>query len=70
MTRKKNFSRSESNGCWLNFKHMLHHISLGVSCLERSAAFYDAEHDAVLMPLGYTRVWSDFEGAAYTHAVG
>ncbi|NDA93988.1 MAG: VOC family protein [Betaproteobacteria bacterium] len=45
---------------------MLHHISLGVSCLERSAAFYDA----VLKPLGYTRVWSDFEGAADTHAVG
>ncbi|NCW99876.1 MAG: VOC family protein, partial [Betaproteobacteria bacterium] len=31
---------------------MLHHISLGVTCLERSTTFYDA----VLKPLGYTRV--------------
>ncbi|NDB99792.1 MAG: VOC family protein, partial [Betaproteobacteria bacterium] len=45
---------------------MLHHISLGVNCLEQSAAFYDA----VLKPLGYTRVWSDVVGAPDTHAVG
>jgi catechol 2,3-dioxygenase-like lactoylglutathione lyase family enzyme len=32
---------------------MLHHISLGVADLERSAAFYDA----VLAALGYVRVW-------------
>lgn len=34
---------------------MLHHISFGVSNLERSAAFYDA----TLSALGYVRVWSD-----------
>ena len=33
---------------------MLHHISLAVSDLERSAAFYDA----TLGALGYRRVWS------------
>jgi len=46
--------------------HMLHHISLGLSALSAQRPFFDA----VLKPLGYTRVWSDFEGAAYTHAVG
>lgn len=45
---------------------MLHHISFGVTNLLRAAALYDA----ALAPLGYTRVWSDFEGAADTHAVG
>ena len=48
------------------YRAMLHHISLGVNCLERSAAFYDA----VLKPLGYIRVWSDVDGAPDTHAVG
>ena len=34
---------------------MLHHISFGVTNLERSAAFYDA----TLSALGYLRVWAD-----------
>lgn len=37
---------------------MLHHVSLGVTDIERAAAFYDA----VLAPLGYVRVWSDLDG--------
>lgn len=45
---------------------MLHHLSFGVTHLQRAAAFYDA----VLAPLGYVRVWSDFEGDELTHAVG
>jgi catechol 2,3-dioxygenase-like lactoylglutathione lyase family enzyme len=45
---------------------MLHHISLGVADLRRAAAFYDA----VLEPLGYQRVWTDFEGDPETQAVG
>ena len=45
---------------------MLHHISFGVTNLLQAAAFYDA----VLKPLGYRRVWSDFDGDAATHAVG
>lgn len=40
---------------------MLDHISLSVSDLARSIAFYDA----VLAPLGCTRVWSDSEAAGY-----
>lgn len=43
---------------------MLHHISLGVRDLRRSAAFYDA----ALAALGYTRVWEDF--SAVGGAVG
>lgn len=34
---------------------MLHHASLGVSYIERSAAFYDA----ALGALDYVRVWDD-----------
>lgn len=45
---------------------MLHHISFGVTNLQRSAVFYDA----VLAPLGYVRVWTDFDGDADTRAVG
>lgn len=37
---------------------MLHHLSFGVTDIHRSAIFYDA----VLAPLGYIRVWEDFEG--------
>ncbi|MDW5416341.1 VOC family protein [Iodobacter sp. CM08] len=37
---------------------MLHHISFGISNIQRSAFFYDA----VLATLGYTRVWEDLEG--------
>lgn len=40
---------------------MLHHISLGVADLQRSAAFYDA----ALGALGYVRVWSDEAAIGY-----
>jgi catechol 2,3-dioxygenase-like lactoylglutathione lyase family enzyme len=40
---------------------MLHHISLGVADLARSAAFYDA----ALAPLGYVRVWTDDTAIGY-----
>lgn len=45
---------------------MLHHLSLGVSDIRRSASFYDA----VLAPLGYDRVWEDFTGSMEGAAVG
>ena len=45
---------------------MLHHISLGVSDIECSAAFYDA----ALAPLGYVRVWEDIRPGAAGQAVG
>ena len=45
---------------------MLHHISFGVSDIERSAAFYDA----VLAPLGYARVWEDIRPGEADQAVG
>lgn len=45
---------------------MLHHISLGVSDINRTAAFYDA----VLAPLGYVRVWEDLSPGADDQAVG
>ncbi len=40
---------------------MLHHISLGVADLRRSAAFYDA----ALAALGYVRVWADDTAIGY-----
>ena len=40
---------------------MLHHISLGVTDLGRSAGFYDA----ALAPLGYVRVWTDDTAIGY-----
>jgi len=40
---------------------MLHHISLGVVDLQRSAAFYDA----ALSALGYVRVWADKAAVGY-----
>jgi catechol 2,3-dioxygenase-like lactoylglutathione lyase family enzyme len=40
---------------------MLHHISLGVTDLNRSAMFYDA----ALLPLGYVRVWTDATAIGY-----
>jgi catechol 2,3-dioxygenase-like lactoylglutathione lyase family enzyme len=40
---------------------MLHHISLGVADLARAGAFYDA----ILMPLGYVRVFEDDTGLGY-----
>ncbi|KAH8651208.1 lactoylglutathione lyase [Xylariales sp. PMI_506] len=45
---------------------MLHHISLGVADIGRSAAFYDA----VLSPLGYVRVWEDIRPGEANQAVG
>jgi len=40
---------------------MLHHISFGVTDLERSAAFYDA----ALAALGHVRVWADETAVGY-----
>ncbi len=45
---------------------MLHHLSLGVTDLPRSAAFYDA----VLSALGYVRVWSYKTAIGYGHPGG
>ena len=45
---------------------MLHHASLGVSDIERSAAFYDAAFAA----LGYVRVWEDIRPGQLGQAVG
>jgi catechol 2,3-dioxygenase-like lactoylglutathione lyase family enzyme len=45
---------------------MLHHISFGVTNLERSAAFYDA----TLSALGYVRVWADETAVGYGHPGG
>jgi catechol 2,3-dioxygenase-like lactoylglutathione lyase family enzyme len=45
---------------------MLHHISFGVSNIERSAAFYDA----ALAPLGYARVWEDIRPGQADQAIG
>lgn len=46
--------------------HMLHHVSLGVHDIERSASFYDA----ALSPLGYVRVWTDLRPGKEGQAVG
>jgi len=40
---------------------MLGHISFGISDLDRAIAFYDA----VLAPLGLTRVWTKKDAAGY-----
>jgi catechol 2,3-dioxygenase-like lactoylglutathione lyase family enzyme len=40
---------------------MLSHLSLGISDLERSRAFYDA----ALAPLGYVRLWQEPSGLGY-----
>ncbi|ASS55713.1 VOC family protein [Rhizobium leguminosarum] len=45
---------------------MLHHASLGVSDIERSAAFYDA----ALAALGYIRVWDDIRPGQTGQAIG
>lgn len=45
---------------------MLHHLSLAVRDIERATAFYDA----ILEPLGYTRVWSDIRPGEAGQAVG
>ncbi|MFM5968282.1 MAG: VOC family protein [Micrococcales bacterium] len=44
----------------------LHHISIGVSDLARSAVFYDA----VLATLGMRRVWSDIRPGEQHQAIG
>jgi catechol 2,3-dioxygenase-like lactoylglutathione lyase family enzyme len=43
---------------------MLHHLSIAVADLTRSATFYDA----ALAPLGYTRIWTQESGAGRTEA--
>lgn len=43
---------------------MLHHLSIAVGDLGRSAAFYDA----ALMPLGYVRVWTHEARDGYREA--
>lgn len=40
---------------------MLHHLSFGVTDLERAVEFYDA----VLSTLGYVRVWTDTTAVGY-----
>lgn len=45
---------------------MLHHVSLGVSDIGKSARFYDA----VLATLGYVRVWEDLRPGERGQAVG
>ena len=40
---------------------MLHHLSIAVSDLDRSSAFYDA----VLSALGYVRVWTQGDAIGY-----
>ncbi|MFL5018851.1 MAG: VOC family protein [Rhizobium sp.] len=45
---------------------MLHHASLGVSDIERSAAFYDA----ALGAFGYIRVWDDIRPGETGQAIG
>ena len=45
---------------------MIHHLSLGVTDIERAAAFYGA----ALAPLGYVRVWSDLRPGEPNQAAG
>jgi catechol 2,3-dioxygenase-like lactoylglutathione lyase family enzyme len=45
---------------------MLHHVSFGVTDIERAGAFYDA----VLAPLGYVRVWSEVAPGRASKAIG
>lgn len=45
---------------------MLHHLSIAVSDLDRASTFYDA----VLKPLGYTRVFDDDEAVGYGYEGG
>ena len=45
---------------------MLHHLSIAVTDLARSAAFYDA----VLAPLGYVRVFADDSCIGYGYPGG
>lgn len=45
---------------------MLHHVSFGVTDLERAGAFYDA----TLSALGYVRVWADETAIGYGNPGG
>lgn len=45
---------------------MLHHLSFAVTDLQRSGAFYDA----VLVPLGYARVWTHKTAIGYGSSHG
>jgi catechol 2,3-dioxygenase-like lactoylglutathione lyase family enzyme len=45
---------------------MLHHISIGITQIERAVAFYDT----ALRPIGYVRVWSDLRAGKEGQAVG
>lgn len=45
---------------------MLHHISFGVTDIEKAAAFYDA----AFAPLGYVRVWEDLTPDEPDKAIG
>ncbi|MCY7308696.1 MAG: VOC family protein [Rhodoferax sp.] len=45
---------------------MLHHLSLGVSDMDKSVKFYDS----VLSAIGYARVWSDLRPNETGQAVG
>lgn len=45
---------------------MLHHLSFGVADIRHAAAFYDA----ILLPLGYGRVWEDIDDNNPDSAVG
>jgi len=45
---------------------MLHHISIGVSNLTASGAFFDA----ILEPLGFHRVWEDIRPSERHQAIG
>ena len=45
---------------------MLHHISFGVSDIDKAAAFYDA----AFAPLGYIRVWEDLSPGDPDQAIG
>ena len=51
---------------WDSGSRALHHISIGVSDLTRSAVFYDA----VLSALGMRRVWSDIRPREQHQAIG
>ncbi|MDE1994852.1 MAG: VOC family protein [Rhizobiaceae bacterium] len=45
---------------------MLHHISFGVSDIQKAATFYDA----AFAPLGYVRVWADLNPGDHDQAIG
>lgn len=45
---------------------MIHHLSIGVSDIDRSGAFYDA----ILIPLGYIRAFEDLRPGEKHQAIG